>query len=241
MSGVAARRIATVFIFVGVAALAPAARAHHGKEYLLVQTTELPHRGGVFVLSDQAAQREQGETALSLGPALLVGLVDRVSIEVHSHMHREPGEGLSYEATAPELRISLTRPGSASPVRASVSAEYEVGHGGAHDRVAATGILGFFRGNSNVTVNIIAAREREDDARMGWSYAVGFRPRLDRRWDVGAELRGKLNDSAEEPGHELLVGVYGRVSERFTIKAGVGRGLGEAPAWSFRTGFVLGL
>lgn len=242
MSAVAPRRIAAVLVvgIIGVVGSVPEARAHHGREYLLVQTTELPHRGGVFVLSDQAVQRGNGETAFSLSPAVLLGLADRVSIEVHSHIDQEPGEGWSYEATAPELRISLTPPGSTWPLRAALSAEYEFGRGHAHDRLAVSGVLGVFRGHSNLTVNLTAAREQEDDARTGWSYAAGFRPRLDRSWDVGLELRGALNDAAEEPGHELLLGPYARVGERFTIKAGLGRGFGDAPEWSFRTGFVIG-
>jgi len=233
------RRTALVFAFAGLV-WAPGARAHHGKEYLLVQTSELPHRGQFFLLADFSAEREEAGTALAFAPAVLLGVSDRVSIEIHSHAHREAGEDWSYEATAPELRVSLTSPHSRGPLRAALSAEYEIGHGEAPDRVAGTGVLAVYAGSSNLSFNLTAAREREEGARTGWSYAVGFRPSLERRVDLGFELHGALNDAAEEQGHELLLGLYAQASKRLALKAGVGRGFGDAPDWSFRGGLVIG-
>jgi len=233
------RRIVILFAF-AVLVWVPEARAHHGKEYLLVQTSELPHRGQFFFLADFSAERGEGGTALAFAPAVLLGLSDRASIEIHSHVHREAGEQWSYEATAPELRVSLTSPHSRAALRAALSAEYEIGHGEAPDRVAGTGVLAVYAGSSNLSFNLTAAREQEEGARTGWSYAVGFRPNLERRVDLGFELHGALNDAAEEEGHELMLGLYAQASERVTLKAGVGRGFGDAPDWSFRGGFVIG-
>jgi hypothetical protein len=37
-----------------------------------------------------------------------------------------------------------------------------------------------------------------------------------------------------------MLGLYAQARERVTLKAGVGRGFGDAPDWSFRGGFVIG-
>jgi len=126
------RRAALAAFAVTVLALAvprPAA-AHHGRDFLLSFTAELPHPSQVFLVSRQD-YADAGSGVLELEPAVLVGLGERLAFEVHGHAGREAGADLEYESTAPALHLLLTPHHSQWGL--VLSAEYELASGGDGD------------------------------------------------------------------------------------------------------------
>jgi len=105
----------------------PPAAAHHGRDFLLSQSAELPHPGQVFLVSRQD-YADAGTSFLELEPAVLVGLGERLAFEIHGHAGREQGGDFEYESTAPALHLLLTP--HHSPWGLVLSAEYEFAHGG---------------------------------------------------------------------------------------------------------------
>jgi hypothetical protein len=214
------------------------AQAHHGKGFLLVESDEMPHERQLFFFSSHDLIHAFGENEIELSPALLYGLTERFAIETHAHFAKAPGDSLRYEAIAPALRVSFNSAMSDSPLRLGLSAEYEIARGDEADRFE-TRLIGAYRTTDiNLTANLIAEKARGADEDWGWGYAVGLRPYPERRLGVGIEALGTLNGPSS---HELLGGVY-FTGDRVTLKAGVGKGFGEAGAdWTIRTGLVVRL
>jgi hypothetical protein len=214
------------------------ALAHHGKGFLLVESDEMPHERQLFFFSSQDLIHADGGNEIELSPALLYGLSERFALETHAHFAKAPGESLRYEAIAPALRVSFNSPFSDAPLKLGLSAEYEIARGDAADRFE-TRLIGAYRTTDiNLTANLIAEKVRGGDEGWGWGYAVGLRPQPERRLGVGIEALGTLNGPSS---HELLGGVY-FTGNRVTLKAGVGKGFGEAgPDWTVRTGIVVRL
>jgi hypothetical protein len=226
-----------VFVATTLAILAAAApaRAHHGKEFLVVETYELPHPGHLYLLSNQDLVRAGGENFLSFSPGLLVGVTERFAVEVHGHFEKGPGEGWAFEAIAPAVRLQLTRPDHA--LRAALSGEYEIGRGEAPDNVEGRLIVGYL-GRFNVTGNLVVSRLRGTGEGTQVGYAVGVRPAAERKVVLGAEAQGNFRG---EHGHEVLAAAYFTPSERVTVKLAAGTGFGDAgPDFTLRTGLVLG-
>jgi hypothetical protein len=214
------------------------AQAHHGKGFLLVESDEMPHERQLFFFSSHDLIHSEGENELELTPALLYGVSERFAIETHAHFVKVPGESLRYEAIAPALRLSLNSAMSDSPLRLGVAAEYEIARGDAADHFESRLIAAYRTSDVNLTVNLIAGKARGEGEPWEWGYAAGFRPYPERRLGVGIEALGTLNGTAS---HELLGGVY-FTGNRVTLKAGVGKGFGEAgPDWTIRTGLVVRL
>ena len=69
-------RNAAVVVCAGLIASAVGAPAwaHHGKDFLIVEIVDLPHRGQVFFFSDQHLIQRDRATGFEASPGLLLGL-----------------------------------------------------------------------------------------------------------------------------------------------------------------------
>jgi hypothetical protein len=234
----ARRAVPAVLVALAVLARPLPAHAHHGKGFLLVESDEMPHERQLFFFSSHDLIHAEGENEFELSPALLYGLGERFARETHAHFAKEPGESLRYEAIAPAVRVNLNSPMSDAPLRLGLAAEYEIARGDEPDNMEGRVIAAYRTTDVNFTVNLIAGKAREEDADWEWGYAAGFRPYPERRLGVGIEALGTLNGPSS---HEVLGGVY-FTGDRVTLKAGVGKGFGEAgPDWTIRTGLVVRL
>jgi hypothetical protein len=234
----ARRAVVPAAVALAVLACPLAAHAHHGKGFLLVESDEMPHERQLFFFSSQDLIHAEGEDEIELAPALLYGLNERVAIETHAHFAKAPGESLRYEAIAPALRVNLNSPMSDAPLRLGVAAEYEIARGDEPDTFESRLIAAYRTSDVNFTVNLVAGRARGEGEEWEWGYAAGLRPYPERRLGVGIEALGSLSGPST---HEILGGVY-FTGDRLTLKAGVGKGFGEAGAdWTVRTGLVVRL
>jgi hypothetical protein len=228
----------TVGLVLPLALVAAPARAHHGKAFLLAETEEVPHSREGFFFSNQDLVHAPGENAYFVTPALMLGLGSGVALEVHGHFERPPGGGWDYVATAPALRLSLTPERSRSPFRLGLSAEYEFAHlEGEPDNIEARLILSYRQGKARLTGNLVAERVRRSGAETEWGYAAGFRPNVEGRLGLGVEAQGGLADGAT---HELVVGVYGALGKKVTVKVGAGKLFNSPARFTVRTGVVIG-
>lgn len=235
---VARRAVPAVLVALAVLARPLPAQAHHGKGFLLVESDEMPHERQLFFFSSHDLIHAEGENELELAPAVLYGLSERFALETHAHFAKEPGESLRYESIAPAVRLNLNSAMSDAPLRLGLAAEYEIARGDAPDTLEGRVIAAYRTTDVNFTVNLIAGKAREEDADWEWGYAAGFRPYPERRLGVGIEALGSLSGPSS---HELLGGVY-FTGDRVTLKAGIGKGFGEAgPDWTIRTGLVVRL
>lgn len=212
--------------------------AHHGKDFLLVESYDVPEPGDFYLISSAGILVQQGEAALELEPALLVGVLPRVAVELHGHVDKEPDEPLRYESTAPSLHVQITPPDSKFPVNVGLSAEYELASSSeVNDRLETRLIGETDIGATKLVGNLIVEHERGGDTTPG--YAIGARYSLNEQFACGVEAQGPFTRT---DNHELLFGVYAEPTTRLTLKGGLGAVFSDQPAgFVARLGVVLRL
>jgi hypothetical protein len=213
------------------------ALGHHGKDFLVAHTADLPDPGEVYLAPRQAYVPEDGEAEAEVEPALLVGILDRLALDVHAHAAVERDGAARYESTAAGIQLRLTPRGAAAGV--GVSAEYTRARGEEPaDRIEARLAISSTRGRSAIALNALAARGARGGSGAAWGYAAGFRRGVSGRAAIGLEARG----GPGEPAAEALAGLYLSPAPRVTVNLGAGRsaGGGEA-AFAARAAVVLRL
>ncbi|MGE5813880.1 MAG: hypothetical protein ACM36C_05285 [Acidobacteriota bacterium] len=218
--------------------------AHHGRDFLLARTAELPHPGQIFLVPRQDVIRQLPTTVIELEPSLMFGASERLALEIHSHIAREDETGFAYESIAPAVHVRLTPEESVWGAGASV--EYEISRGeGQSDRLETRLVASRQTGLSRLAINIFAGHGGTDEqtglARSGldWNYAAGFRRRVSGKVDLGVEGQGEFSATGV---HEVLAGLYSEPSGWVTINVGAGVGMGpDAPSLTVRTAVVFRL
>ena len=212
--------------------LATPAFAHHGKDFLIVESYELPHPSAIYAVSSEQLVFDRSDVTFRGEPSLLIGLTDRVAAEVHAHIEKLPHGSASLEAVAPAVHVRLFDFGA---LHTGVSAEYEIGRHGAGNNATLRVIAAHSIGEGAVVGNIGVSRSR--GGATSAIYAMGYRPDMEARTSWGVEAQGILRHASE---HEILGAVYRQVGERLTLKAGVGGvlGTGRKPSALLRTGIV---
>jgi hypothetical protein len=224
-----------VFSAIGMLLLcAVPAMAHHGKDFLIVESFELPHPHDIYLVSSELFSHRDDGTFISTEPSLLFGLTHRVAGEVHVHIAKEPGESLRYEAIAPAVHIQLTPEDSKAAWKFALAAEYEIARHTDENNFAARLIAAHDMGEGAMIINVGGDHSKAEGTHA--SYAIGFRPAMEARVSWGIEAQGRMERGDE---HELILGLYTQPNERFTFKAGAGVGLGNGkPSAVVRTGVV---
>jgi hypothetical protein len=206
------------------------ASAHHGQDFLVVESYEIPHPREGYGLASGAYGRDRDEEELELEPGVLFGLLPRMAGEIHAHFVQENGGSLEYEAVAPSLRVQLTDPHSSLPIQVGVSAEYEIGATRVADAFEARLILERSVDKIKVTANGIA---HHSDSEAEYGYAAGV------RYDIGEHLGLGFEAQGSSDIHQGLAGLYFEVTEQFTFKLGGGTRLGdEGPDATAHAGLV---
>ncbi|MEP6699127.1 MAG: hypothetical protein ABJB09_05285 [Verrucomicrobiota bacterium] len=197
---------------------ATVASAHHGKDFLIVESYDLPHPWDVYFVSSAAFANLDDDAAVELEPSLLIGVLPRLAFELHAHTAKEPNESFRYEATAPSLHFQVTPPDNTFPVRVGLSAEYEfAAHNAVHDRAEVRLILESGFGKHKAVANIIGAHE--NGKRSEAAYAAGYRYEFTDQFAGGIEGQGPITADGI---HEAILGLYYEPTERITLKLGVG-------------------
>ena len=227
-SSTAARRPGTMTaaLVVGLFALMPArpARAHHGKDFLLTATDDMPLRGHPYALLsvDDTLDRGGGGRGVEITSGFLVPVSERFSLEPHGHFARtDSGNGYRFAATAIGGLYRVGYLGH-SQWRLGGSLEYEQPRGEEHDNMQGRLLLVRNFSQSLVALNLVAARDLKSGGRTPLSVIAGVLRPLSATDNLGLEL------SAPFPiadGVEVLPGLYhlfGGPAGRTSMKLGLG-------------------
>ncbi|HEY3413130.1 MAG TPA: hypothetical protein VGM51_08740 [Armatimonadota bacterium] len=216
-------------------AAAPAA-AHHGKDFMLVATDDMPLAGHAYAsLSTDTIIARDGSRTTEITPGVLISLGDRVSVEPHFHLSAPPGGGYRYEATAGEVRYRIGNlPGS--EWRAALSLEGEKPRDSEeHSNAQVRAILARTTPNTLVAVNLIAGKELAPGGERNYGFAVGALTPLPNGDRAGLELvaRAPLADGVE------LMPSYYHSKGPLSVKVGVGAFFGRMKtSGTFHTAWI---
>ncbi len=207
-------------------ALCLPAQAHHGKDFLLLETDDMPEKGHVYgIVSVDTLRDNEGARTTEITPGLLLG-TDRWAFEPHFHLARTRGTGASddgfhYDATAFGVRYRVGNIGR-SEWRLAVSAEVEKPKEsdepyGLEPRVILVRTLP----NALVAINVIGERELTGGAEWEKAIGLGILKPLPNGNRVGLEIVASLplRDGVEiMPGYYMQFGKTGNTA----LKVGVG-------------------
>lgn len=227
-------RIGFVGAAIAILGTSSIAYAHHGKDYVLVESYDIPHPGAAFGLSTYSYSRDGGIDSSEIEPGLLFGVLPRVAVEVHAHAAKAEGESFHYEATAPAVHFQITDHHSQTPIQIGGSAEYEVAAHDGPNRFESRLIFEVPLSSSKITANVIGDRVEGDKWKSG--YAAGYRADVSAIAALGVEAQGLFDSNSAQ---ELLLGLYLEPTETITLKLSVGTGLRRTgPDFSARVGLV---
>jgi hypothetical protein len=209
--------------------------AHHGRDFLLLETPELPHPHAFYLATSEHWLTEDGESEFEEEPALLYGIAERWSAEVHAHVEKPEGSPFHLESVAPTLHFHVWENESWS---ASLTAEYEVACDREEpDTLVARGVVSRAIGDGLLAFNAEWDEKVRRDGQSFAAFAVGYRPDMQARWSWGVEARGATHRA--EP-NEVILGLYGTATDWLSVKVGAGTGFGAGrPDFVLRTGFVV--
>jgi hypothetical protein len=208
--------------------------AHHGKDYLRVETPHIPRRGTYHFLSSQDWERKGNGDHFEIVPAVMYALSDQLAFEVHGHFSDE-GEGLRLDALAPELRFQFPRDSHCNLLM-GLTFEYEAGVvKEANDEWEARFLLHWDGPDSMVTFNFIASQEVGTDEPLHYGIGLGWRRQVPSQHAFAVELLWDFNGER----HAELLPSWQVNAGTSLIKIGVGVGLTkDSPDVALRTGIV---
>jgi len=198
------------------------ASAHHGKDFLLTATDDMPLKGHLYALLsvDDTIERGGGR-GVEITPGVLFAVTNRFSLEPHVHVARdEEGNDYRYGATAVEGRYAVGYIGR-TQWRWGVSLEYENPRE-ENDNLAGRLLLVRNYTRSLVALNLVASRDLQEGGRTPFSVILGMLRPLSPTNNVGLEIEAPFPLA---DGVELLPGIYhifGGPTGRTSLKIGVG-------------------
>jgi hypothetical protein len=206
-------------------------QAHHGLDFLLVQTAHLPEPGTGYAFA-RVDHLSESVDETGFEPGALYGATDWMTVELHGHYHKEEGESSRFESIAPALNFRLTPRGQSFSF--GLSAEYEMAHASDDSDVALVAALFGYEANLWVVAGNVLY-EKMSGASGEWGYAAGVRRTFAQKHAVGIETIGSFESDGSS---EMMVGYYGEFSERFTLNTGIGTGLHNGPDRSARMAMI---
>jgi hypothetical protein len=221
----------SLFACVAIAGALPSvARAHHGLDFILVQTAHLPEKGSGYVFG--RVNRLEGDgSETEIEPAALWGVTNRVALETHAHFAKASGESFGYESVAGAAHFLLSP--LSRELSYGMSVEYAVGSGDHGDDLAVSGVVGYEHKRWAAAANLMY--ERAEGSSAAWGYAGGVRRNLTSKHAIGVEAQGTF----EEHGNsELLVAYYGQLGDKFWLNAGLGKRIDEGPDHAAHLSFI---
>ena len=111
--------------------------AHHGKDFIVTETTELPKAKSYWLILSgnfgAAEQLNSKHTEFEFTPGILYGISNSFAFEAHPHLGKEENEDFAYEATGFQLRYNL--PKLRSRFQIGLSSEYEIASKSGHENL----------------------------------------------------------------------------------------------------------
>lgn len=194
--------------------------AHHGKDFLLLETDDMPLAGHVYALASLDTNIDKaGARSSEITPALLFSVGKNLTLEPHFHLHQEPGASFRFESTALDVRYRLGNlPGS--QWRAAVSLGLEKPRDREENTNAEVRAI-FVRTfpSSLLAVNLIAGHELSSGANYDFAVGAGIVRPQENGDAISLEtvVRLPLRD-----GFEIVPGYSKKLGQTASFKIGVG-------------------
>lgn len=201
-----------------LASLPSLAFAHHGQDFLLLESPSVPHPGDVYLVANSQLAFDDPEQQAALEPALLIGITSRVAFELHAHTEKSAGEPWRYEATAPAIHVLLTDPMQHQGLKIGVSGEYEI----ARDRSQPDNLelrVSIADGTDRIKWAGNLIYDHPSGANGTFGLALGVRRQISAGFALGVEALGSLDRAA---GNKVLGGAYWEHAQGWAIKLGAG-------------------
>lgn len=210
--------------------------AHHGKDFVVTETTELPEIGSywIFLSTDfGAAERfNDTHTQFELTPGLMYGFSDVLAFEFHPHIAKEENEDLAYEATGFQLRYSPSFT-VASGFQTGFSAEFEKSHIAGHDDLIDLNLV-LMKQNRNFKIALNGGIQIEDE--INFISRVGIAKSINNSNSISIELLSKFG---KENAIDIIPSWTFETDEELTFRLGLGLSANDdRPSLSARSTFV---
>ena len=214
-------RRAVVFVCLCALVTSRPAAAHHGRDFLLLETDDMPAKGQSYaVLAVDTLRNAAGDHATEITPGVVLGLSKRLVVEPHFHLEREPSEDFKYAASAVGVRYRLGDLGQ-SGWRGAVSGEVEITRNRAAE--PSSGSLRLIAArtfpNALVAVNLITGREFTAGGDGTLAIGAGVMTPLKNGDQIGLEAIVSL---PTKDGFEILPSYAHRFGKNSQVKLGVG-------------------
>lgn len=204
---------------IGLVAVSAPAVAHHGKDFLLIETDDMPVPGHVYgLVSSDTLVDKDGVRSTEITPGLLFALGDRVAVEPHFHLARSDAQSWRYDATAAEIRYASGNL-RGSEWRTAISFEAEKPRNSDENSGGQVRfVLARTYPNTLFAANLIADKDLVPHTKSAYSLGLGALTPLPNgdRAGVEAMLRSPLSD-----GVEIVPGYYHSAGAT-SMKLGVG-------------------
>lgn len=213
------RRRSLVVALLALALPAPSALAHHGKDFLLLSTDDMPAPGHVYALTSADTVIEpDGGRSIEVTPGLLIPAGERIAVEPHLHESRRSGEAWRYDATALDVRYNMG-PMPRSEWRSALSVELEKPRDpeeprNGHVRLIAARTYP----NMLFAANLITGRDFVRHGRRDSGFGLGALTPLPNGDRAGLEVVGRIPMA---DGVEVVPGYYHSHGST-SLKVGVG-------------------
>ncbi len=239
-----------------------AARAHHGRDFILVEDPNLPAPGSLQVFANSEWERTGSGNEYGVEPGVLFGLLPHLSLGLETSF-RDESDGWNFNTVTPKVHVLLTPASAKLPFRAALSFGYQFAQGAGEEmeEEAEAGeehgsehhheFSGIHNHDSDLLSVKLAVETRltdkltlagnlisvlPDGQSAKWGYAVGLRRAMGAGFSVGLET---LGDFDSEGWHELGGGAYYEPTCKMVFKLGVSFGLTETtPDFLVRAGMV---
>lgn len=234
--------------------------AHHGKDFLIVETSEIPEKGESFFISSF----EAGASRKEWTPGFLYSWTDFLATEVHAHFENDEKQNLEFSSFAPEVRINLNALSPSYLSGIAFSAEYEFAknkqtelladeaasdedhlkkfHEGESsdteelhkDRLEMRLIFSKFLNGANVALNLVFNKQKLEKEDYG--YAFGVKKDMGHKLDFGFEADGSFKNSSQ---NRMMPAVYFTGKQGFNVNVGVVFSSSKNKATTLLSSFVL--
>ena len=157
-------RLKYVFSILFLLVMSSLVFAHHGKDFIVTETTELPDAKSYWlILSGDFGAAEQfnsGHTVFEFTPGILYGIINSLAFEAHPHLGKDENEDFTYEATGFQLRYNL--PHLHNRIQIGLSTEYEIASKSEHENLLDLRLI-IATETENYKIVLNAGIEREEE------------------------------------------------------------------------------
>lgn len=210
--------------------------AHHGKDFVVTETTELPESGSLWILfsGDFGAEERfnNTHTQFELTPGILYGITDALAFEFHPHLAKEEDAGLTYEATGFQLKYSPSF-SFGSGFQTGFSVEFEKSHIKGHDDLVELNLI-LLKQYPNYKIALNGGFIFEDKTQF--IARIGIGKSINNSNALSIELLSKFG---EENAIDIIPSWTFETAREITFRLGLGLSANEdRPSLSIRSMFV---